>query len=752
MIEERVSFTVDAQLLDELGKRLVTKDHIALAELIKNAYDADATRVEVRFERLKGTQSEQRVVIRDDGTGMTFSEVKHQWMRVATSDKIEHPVSDVFGRPRTGSKGIGRFAVLRLSDHLGMVAVGKRGGRLERTRIDFGWAALKTGESLEKLSFDARVDALTSGKTGLELTFSNLSKRWTGNDIVQLKRDLADLVGNVAIDRGKPFRPDPGIEVFIGTDAPGQEDEPQSLTEALLNAGWARLRANANSQGTAWNLHLNAKFIDGASYSVIIPASLRTIARGLSLDLSWFPARAAMWSDRAIATRAAVSAFLRSRGGVKVYLNGSRVFPYGDAGDDWLGLEHVQASRLTKFATDDLQDLAVKMKVFEHRPMLDHPRSQRLIGRLELLQGPEGPLSPTTDRMGFTDGPAFRDLRELMQQTLQWMTLHYTKAKLKLSEKKVRSAEAHLAQEGHLSAEEVIDERLRTIKASLHAGAEATTLAQDEARQVIVAAEEIAEHARAGLARSELLEQLASTATLLFVFSHEAQAILRASSVAALSLAQVAALSESASMRGDLEQASESLSRATRGMRGLIGLVGTIARVSREDGARAQPVKKAAEDAVSVFKVLGERYDIAFQVDVPGNVVTRPMRPGALTSLLINCLSNATKASLASVRDRRVRLAARRVSSGLHMRFLDTGIGLPRQYWELVFEPLVSDPAQTLYKKLEKVISDPEVEAFARGTGLGLAIVRSIVTRAGGTVRFCNAPRGWSTCLEVQLP
>ena len=42
-------FTIDAELLRELGERLVGKPHIALAELVKNSYDADATEVTIKF-------------------------------------------------------------------------------------------------------------------------------------------------------------------------------------------------------------------------------------------------------------------------------------------------------------------------------------------------------------------------------------------------------------------------------------------------------------------------------------------------------------------------------------------------------------------------------------------------------------------------------------------------------------------------------------------------------------------------------
>ena len=64
-------FTIDAELLRELGERLVGKPHIALAELVKNSYDADATEVTIKFAPNKDS-----IEIRDNGHGMTFDEFK----------------------------------------------------------------------------------------------------------------------------------------------------------------------------------------------------------------------------------------------------------------------------------------------------------------------------------------------------------------------------------------------------------------------------------------------------------------------------------------------------------------------------------------------------------------------------------------------------------------------------------------------------------------------------------------------------
>src|SRR5258707_12675412 len=98
-----LTFTVDSALLSELGEKLVETPHIALVELVKNAYDADATQVTVKI--LADPPHGPEVHIVDNGSGMTFDDVKNYWMRIATTHKQDHQFSQRYGRPRTGSKG-----------------------------------------------------------------------------------------------------------------------------------------------------------------------------------------------------------------------------------------------------------------------------------------------------------------------------------------------------------------------------------------------------------------------------------------------------------------------------------------------------------------------------------------------------------------------------------------------------------------------------------------------------------------------
>ena len=75
-------FTVDAALLRELGESLIGRAHIALAELVKNSYDADAHTCRIDVEG-------DRIVVWDDGHGISKKEFINYWMRIGTTHKVD---------------------------------------------------------------------------------------------------------------------------------------------------------------------------------------------------------------------------------------------------------------------------------------------------------------------------------------------------------------------------------------------------------------------------------------------------------------------------------------------------------------------------------------------------------------------------------------------------------------------------------------------------------------------------------------
>jgi HSP90 family molecular chaperone len=111
--EGQVKFRPRARIIQTLGRDLISNHIIAIQELIKNAYDADANEVHIKFEPPleigKGA-----VIISDDGDGMTLEDIQRGWMEPATISKLTRTHSDK-GRRVTGEKGVGRFAAARRS-------------------------------------------------------------------------------------------------------------------------------------------------------------------------------------------------------------------------------------------------------------------------------------------------------------------------------------------------------------------------------------------------------------------------------------------------------------------------------------------------------------------------------------------------------------------------------------------------------------------------------------------------------------
>ena len=128
---KKIEFTVDVALLRELGERLVGKSHVALAELVKNSYDADANKCRILF-------GDDSIEIVDDGNGMTFEEFQNFWMRIGTTHKQQVTGSPHYDRLVTGSKGVGRLSVQFLGSQLEMWTISRGTKKALHARVK--WA------------------------------------------------------------------------------------------------------------------------------------------------------------------------------------------------------------------------------------------------------------------------------------------------------------------------------------------------------------------------------------------------------------------------------------------------------------------------------------------------------------------------------------------------------------------------------------------------------------------------------------
>lgn len=117
-----------ARLLTMLGEQLIKNERIALIEIIKNSYDADADWVKVSFQNFTDAfeyNNTSKIIIEDNGCGMSLDIIKYHWLNPATPDKLNKKRDERQKTPKgriiQGEKGIGRFAMLKLGKKITII-------------------------------------------------------------------------------------------------------------------------------------------------------------------------------------------------------------------------------------------------------------------------------------------------------------------------------------------------------------------------------------------------------------------------------------------------------------------------------------------------------------------------------------------------------------------------------------------------------------------------------------------------------
>lgn len=214
--EDVLKWRFDVNTFRLLGRELITDRITAVFELVKNCYDANATEVEVSFFDVHSNSDQRKITIRDNGIGMSFSDVDNKWMVVGTNSKRTTLYSpQPFGRRFVGAKGIGRFAVDKLGSKLLIRTKQKGEDQALVVRVDWDEYETKSAQSSSnQLTLFTEVENkyhfepadVNSHGTTLEIT--NVSEIWTSADMERLYKELSRLIS--------PFYPiNPPFEIYL---------------------------------------------------------------------------------------------------------------------------------------------------------------------------------------------------------------------------------------------------------------------------------------------------------------------------------------------------------------------------------------------------------------------------------------------------------------------------------------------------------------------------------------------------------
>lgn len=202
-------FKFDVSTFRLLGRELITDRITALFELVKNCYDANAEKVDITFEKLNPLSEQSRIIIEDNGLGMTFEDIRDKWMIIGTSSKRRKRVSPApYNRIVAGKKGVGRFAVDKLGGKL--VLKTKKTDSTVWHCLETDWTKyseeedrqlkLMFEESLEKQKLFTDIDnkywtePAIVGVQGTRLEISYLNDVWLEKDVIRAYRELSKIV------------------------------------------------------------------------------------------------------------------------------------------------------------------------------------------------------------------------------------------------------------------------------------------------------------------------------------------------------------------------------------------------------------------------------------------------------------------------------------------------------------------------------------------------------------------------------
>lgn len=352
-MNERLQFKISAELKSIIGKDLITNDFVAVFELVKNSFDAKASRVDIFFDTSEDSSVPNRIVIADNGKGMSYEDIKEKWLFVAYSAK-KHGKEDPGEHIYAGNKGVGRFSSDRLGRKLRVQSKTKMCNKVHVLDID--WDGFESEP--ERLFHSIGIEYTTQDdflvpsnipkpSHGVVLEILNLreAKSWHRDKMLKLKLSLINLV-NPFGDRRHPFEIVLTSPYHIVTDEAVLNEEDSGNTGIVNGVIENDIFDVLKDKTTKINVLLGA---DGIETTLTDRGALiyKTLQKNHEFDLlvdAGFECQIYYLNRSAklnFARRMRMP--IRSFGSLFLFRNGFRVFPVGEPGDDFWKIDSRKA-------------------------------------------------------------------------------------------------------------------------------------------------------------------------------------------------------------------------------------------------------------------------------------------------------------------------------------------------------------------------------------------------------------------------
>ncbi len=742
-------FSVEARLAIQLGRESISSSLTAILELVKNAYDADATKLSIRFHGLNTTNPV--LVIEDDGFGMTVDDLQNYWMVIGTSNKSKMRKSSK-NRTLTGEKGLGRLGLDRLCKSTIVQSIVKDAD--EGLELVVDWTKYEQDNArledvshkiyrIPNLSRDPITHNMHDYPHGTRLELVGLKDDWTEETISDLRAELSLLVS--------PFAGTQDFEIDINSGMSWRSvDGPVKTPMSLLEAAQWKMVASINDDNIVQmrmeSAHHKRVYEEPpVAWEKRFPGwGAKPYCGALRFEFYFFPRKTTTFGDQTISLTT-VKTFLESNQGIRIYRDGFRVKPYGSPnGDgDWLRLAFRRMSSPEGVAQDP-------------KPGNWRVGYNQVVGAIFVSREKNGELLDQTNREGLVEGRAFTHLRVFAEEAVRFFELNNQDYEMSLERKpspreeaKQKAGESVRETEGALKKLKemagAFGSLLSEIKANnvaspgIEGKAKETealaTVALGEIQKTLEqAGEKLQESVKTIRAEDEressekdTMANLASLGILAAAFGHEtlgwASSCANNAGWLERNLPKHFFFADAAVQDAVRQKLNDTSTQARRIETFAEFSIGNVKPEKRRRTTFC--VKKVIQN---VFKAFDEslRVQRKIQLDVETNLPATPCHikgyPIDWESVLVNLITNSVWAMSKKQNERIIRVTLQELGPVFQITFDDSGIGIAPGSEERIFFPT--------YSTKKNDLGQPN------GTGMGLAIVKDFVElNTGGTIR-----------------
>ncbi len=389
-------FKTNTLLKNLVGKDLINDDNIAIIELVKNSYDARSKEVLLKFEDFsineKTNTESSRIIVADKGIGMDEKGVIDKWLNIGYSEKIVNKQKE--GAYLAGNKGIGRFSCDRLGSTLDMLTRSKQGVLIH---LKINWQDFEK-EGMKDLTIQkipvkfnivddtkaTTISGMKMPKTGTVLVISKLRSSWDRQGLLDLKRNLEKFINPNQLFLHKKFDIHIEAEKFKNKDKTHEyHDQVNGVVKNLvfekLKFNTTYIESNISDDGKLITTELSH---EGETVFRLQEKNTNKNLKNVNVVIYYLNPYKKAYFKRQTGVR------LIDFGSIFLFLNGFRVAPYGERGNDWLGLDIRKTQGITRYLS-----------------------TRDIVGRVEVI-GSEQNYKPISSREGLKLTPEFINLKE----------------------------------------------------------------------------------------------------------------------------------------------------------------------------------------------------------------------------------------------------------------------------------------------------------------------------------------------------